>query len=58
MDVGWPWGPSWESLWVNFGDFFEFWGVEIKGWVADLLLKRFGGGKVISAEWLYVVKTY
>ena len=50
MDLGCPWGAPWGSLWDNFSDFFEFVGVKVGGWVADLLFKWFGGGKVASGE--------
>ena len=51
-----PLGSPWGSLWDNLSDCFEFFCVKVGGWVADLLFKWFGGGKVTSAEWQNVVK--
>ena len=42
MDLGFPRDPLWGSLWDNFRVFFEFVGVKVGGWVADLLFKGFG----------------
>ncbi len=56
LDFGCPWGPPWGSLWYNFSDLLEFFGVKVGGWVADLLFKRFWVGKVTSAVWPNVVK--
>ena len=38
-------------------EFLSIFGIKSGGWVADLFFKWFRGGKVTSAQRLYVVKT-
>ena len=51
-----PLGSPLGSLWDSFSDFFNFVGVKVGGWVADLLFQLFWGGKVTLAERQNVVK--
>ena len=48
-----PWG----SVWAHFRYISMIFSIKSGGWVTDPVFRWFRGGKVTSAQWLYVVKT-
>ena len=57
MDFGCPWGPLGGSVWAHFRYISMIFSIKSGGWVTDPVFRWFRGGKVTSAQWLYVVKT-